>query len=169
MAAALLEKVAKLSQKRSTGAIKALERAVAIRTYAEFLIEADANAYMSFVEARRSGSNLVETARAETIEVPAAILRLAADATQLASELVLTGNPNLRSDAHVAGQLALAGAYAALITMTSNLPDSPRDRRLVEARRLARSASARLRPPISRGSGGGPGRGRARPADSRLR
>ncbi len=71
--------------------------------------------------------------------------RAGAETVELAWALAEFGNPNLSSDALVAGRLALAGAQAALITMSANLPDSPRDPRLIEARRLVRSATARLR------------------------
>jgi formiminotetrahydrofolate cyclodeaminase len=168
MAAALLEKVARLSGRHWLGATEAHERATAMREAAGELVDADAIAYAEFVDAKRGGPGLdLEAARAVTIEVPMRTARVAAETVELAWALAEFGNPNLRSDARVAGQLALAGAQAALITMTANLPDSPRDARLIEARRLVRSASGRLRSPDAPGSAGGPGRGRARSADKR--
>jgi len=168
MAAALLEKVASLSGRQWLGATGARERATAMREAAGELVDADAIAYTEFVNARRGGPGLdLEEARALTIEVPMRTVRAAAETVELAWALAELGNPNLRSDSLVAGQLALAGAQAALITMTANLPDSPRDARLIEARRLVRSANARLRSTGARGSVGGPGRGRARPAGKR--
>ena len=44
--------------------------------------------------------------------------------------------------AMVAGVLAAAGARAATITMSANLSDDPKDRRLTEARRLAEESGA---------------------------
>jgi hypothetical protein len=76
------------------------------------------------------------------------------------------GNPKLRADAVVAAMLASAAAEAAAYLVAVNLGETA-DVRLDEARRLASEASARLRPPGARGSAGGPGRGRARPAGSR--
>ena len=168
MAAALLEKVASLSGRQWLGATGARERATAMREAAGELVDADAIAYTEFVNARRGGPGLdLEGARALTIDVPMRTLRAAAETVELAWALAELGNPNLRSDSLVAGQLALAGAQAALITMTANLLDSPRDARLIEARRLVRSASGRLKSTGARGSAGGPGRGRARPAGKR--
>jgi formiminotetrahydrofolate cyclodeaminase len=170
MAAALLEKVARLSGRHWLGATEARERATAMREAAVELVDADATAYAEFVNAKRGDPGLdLEAAHALTIEVPMRTARVAAETVELAWALAQFGNPNLRPDAQVAGQLALAGAQAALITMTANLPDSPRDERLIEARRLVRSASGRLRSPGAPGSAGGPGRGRARSADKRQR
>jgi formiminotetrahydrofolate cyclodeaminase len=72
--------------------------------------------------------------------VPLDSIRTAAQTVELASALAHFGNPNLRSDASVAALLAAAAADAGVVTMTANLPRGSRDRRLLEARRLARAA-----------------------------
>jgi formiminotetrahydrofolate cyclodeaminase len=121
------------------------ERAHALRLHSEDLIEADVDAYLRFVEAVRSArgmdgesrERIIGPAREQAVDVPMAVVRAAAEVAVLAKQVVTHGNPNLRSDAMVAGVLAAAGARAATITMSANLSDDPKDRRLTEARRLA--------------------------------
>jgi methenyltetrahydrofolate cyclohydrolase len=153
LAAALLEKAAKLSLRHWDGAAVVRERAHALRLQSEELIEADVHAYLGFVEAVRSAKGMdaesreriVGPARAQTVDVPLAVVRAAAEVAQLAALAVQHGNPNLRSDARVACVLAAAGARAGTITMSANLADLPRDRRLTEARRLAKAAETLAR------------------------
>ena len=150
IAAALLEKAAKLSLRHWDGAAAVGERARTLRLQSEELIEADVHAYLGFVEAVRSAKgkdaasreHIVGPARARTVEVPLAIVRAAAEVAVLVTQMIEHGNPNLRSDAEVAGVLAAAGARAATLTMSANLANQPKDRRLTEARRLAKAAGA---------------------------
>jgi formiminotetrahydrofolate cyclodeaminase len=150
LAAALLEKAAKLSVRHWDGAGAVGERARSLRLQSEELIEADVHAYLGFVEAVRSakgmdaegGEDFIGPARARTVEVPLAIVRAAAEVAGLVTQMIVHGNPNLRSDAEVAGVLAAAGARAATLTMAANLADEPKDRRLTEAKRLAKAAGA---------------------------
>jgi methenyltetrahydrofolate cyclohydrolase len=152
------------------------ERAERLRLQSEELIEQDSLAYLDFVEAVRSGRG-VPGAQARTIQIPLEIVRAAAEVAALAEQSASLGNPKLRADAVVAAMLAAAAAEAAAYLVAVNLNEAAdggrmgetADARLDEARRLAGEASARLRPPGARGSAGGPGRGRARPADSRRR
>ena len=149
VAAALLEKASALSSKQWVSAEVALEQAHALRLRAEELVEADAHAYMSFVEAMRTAKGLrgqareraVGPARAATVEVPLAIARLGAETVELAGELAAHGNPNLRADAMVAATLAAASSTAAARLIAVNLVGSRRDPRLVEAQKAARAAS----------------------------
>src|SRR5712691_11773678 len=69
LAAALLEKVARLSAKNWAGAAQAQERAHSLRLHSEELIERDSLAFLEFVDATRSRAN-VDAARQKTIEVP---------------------------------------------------------------------------------------------------
>ncbi len=140
-------------------------RAERLRLQAEELIEQDSIAYLDYVEAVRSGQG-VAGAQARTIQIPLEISRAAAEVAALAEVSASLGNPKLRADAVVAAMLAAAAAEAAAYLVGVNLGETA-DVRLDEARRLALEASARLRPPGARGSSGGPGRGRARPSDSR--
>ena len=166
-AAALVQKVTRLSGKQWPEAAEMHERAERLRLQSEELIEQDSLAYLDFVEAVRSGQG-VAGAQARTIQVPLEIVRAAAEVAALAERSAILGNPKLHADAVVAAMLASAAAEAAAYLVAVNLGGTA-DARLDEAQRLAREASARLRPPGARGSAGGPGRGRARPSDSRRR
>lgn len=175
-AAALLQKVTRLSGKQWPEAAEMHGRAERLRLQSEELIEQDSLAYLDFVEAVRSGHG-VAGAQARTIQIPLEIARAAAEVAELAEQSASLGNPKLRADAVVAAMLASAAAEAAAYLVAVNLKEAAdggrlgdtADVRLDEARRLATEARARLRPPGARGSAGGPGRGRARPADSRRR
>src|SRR4029077_6071555 len=166
-AAALVQKVTRLSGKQWAEAAEMHERAERLRLQSEELIEQDSLAYLDFVEAVRSGQG-VAGAQARTIQVPLEIARAAAEVAALAEQAASLGNPKLRPDAVAAARLASAAAEAAAYLVGVNVGESA-DVRVEEARGLARGASARLRRPGARGSSGGPGRGRARPADSRRR
>jgi methenyltetrahydrofolate cyclohydrolase len=149
LAAALLQKAAGLSTKHWASAEVALEQAHALRMRAEELVEADALAYLSFVEALRAAKGLrgqareraVGHARAATVDVPLAITRLGAETVELAGELAAHGNPNLRADAMVAATLAAAAATAAARLIAVNLSGARRDPRLDEAQRTALAAT----------------------------
>jgi formiminotetrahydrofolate cyclodeaminase len=149
MAGALLEKAARLAVARWASAEVALEQAHSLRLRAEELVDADARAYLAFVEATRAAKGLrgqareraVGPARAATVDVPLAIARLGAEAVELAGELAAHGNPNLRADAMVAAALAAAGATAAARLIAVNLAGTRRDARLDEALKIARAAS----------------------------
>jgi formiminotetrahydrofolate cyclodeaminase len=149
VAAALLEKATTLSTKQWASAEVALEQAHTLRLRAEELVEADAHAYMSFVEALRAAKGLrgqareraVGPTRASTVEVPLAIARLGAETVELAEQLAAHGNPNLRADAMVAATLAAAAATAAARLIAVNLRGTRRDARLDEARKAARVAT----------------------------
>jgi formiminotetrahydrofolate cyclodeaminase len=164
-AAALVQKVARLSGKRWPEASDVHARAEELRLHAEELIERDSVAYLAFVEAVRSGQN-VAAAEGQTIEVPLEIVRAAAEVAALAERSASSGNPKLRPDAVVAAMLASAAAEAAAFLVAVNLGDNA-DVRLDEARSLASEASGRLWSPGARGSTGDPGRARARPGGSR--
>jgi formiminotetrahydrofolate cyclodeaminase len=174
-AAALLQKVTKLSGKQWPEAAEMHGRAERLRLQSEELIEQDSLAYLDYVEAVRSGHGIAG-AQARTIQIPLEIARAAAEVAALAEQSASLGNSKLRADAVVAAMLASAAAEAAAYLVGVNLKEAAdggrvgesADVRLDEARRLAREATARLRR-ASRGSSGGPGRGRARSADSRRR
>lgn len=166
-AAALVQKVTRLSGKQWPEAAEMHERAERLRAQSEELVEQDTLAYLAFVEAVRAGEG-VAGAKARTIQIPLEIARAAAEVAALAEQSASLGNPRLRADAVVAAMLASAAAAAAAYLVGVNLDESA-DPRLDEARRLAREASVRLRPPAARGSAGDPGRGRGRSEGSRRR
>jgi formiminotetrahydrofolate cyclodeaminase len=171
-----VQKVTRLSGKHWPEAAEIHERAERLRLQGEELVEQDSLAYLDFVEAVRTGQG-VAGAQARTIQIPLEIARAAAEVAALAEQSAALGNPKLRPDAVVAAVLASAAAEAAAYLVEVNVKEAAdggrlgetADVRLDEARRLAREASARLRLPSARGSAGGPGRGRARPSDSRRR
>lgn len=170
MGAALLEKVARLSVKQmGTQAVADRERAHALRLHGEELIEADVQAYLGYVAARRSGQGLAEMHSA-TIDVPARIGRVAAEIVELAERLAVQGNPNLRADAVAAaifGQAALS--CVAMLTSVNSSGDRARtDARVRETARLFRAASASVRRLASPARGDGRDRARARSAGSPL-
>lgn len=148
VAAALLEKAAKLSAAHWAGAAGAGERANALRLQAEELLEEDAQAYMDFVEAMRAAKGMMGEARdraitpahSKTVDVPLAIVRSGAEVVEIAAALAAHGNPNLRADAVVAATLAAAAADAGTGLMAVNLSGAQSDPRLTEARRLATGA-----------------------------
>jgi formiminotetrahydrofolate cyclodeaminase len=149
IAAALLEKVARLSARQWSDAPAALERAGRLRLDSEELVEADANAYLGYVEARRKARDLAPPARTaatasaleQTVTVPLAIVQVATAAVELAAELAEHGNPNLRADAVTSALVAAAAGVAAAALVAVNLGGGAGDARAAEARRLARSAS----------------------------
>jgi formiminotetrahydrofolate cyclodeaminase len=166
-AAALVQKVSRLSSKQWPGAAEMHERAEWLRLHSEELIEKDSLAFLAYVDAVKSGHD-VAGAQARTIEIPLEIVRAAAEVAALAEQSASSGNQKLRADAVVAAILASAAAEAAAYLVAINLGNIA-DARIEEARTLAQQASARLRSPGARGSGGDRGRGRARSADSRRR
>ena len=119
IAAALLEKAARLSARHWSGAPAALERAGRLRLDAEELVEADVQAYLGYVETRRearagTASHAALAAAFElTVTVPRTIEQAAAAVVELAGELAEHGNPNLRADALTAALLASAAGAAA--------------------------------------------------------
>ncbi|TMC85252.1 MAG: cyclodeaminase/cyclohydrolase family protein [Chloroflexi bacterium] len=120
LAAALLEKVARLSAKHwAAGAAQAQIRANALRLHSEELLELDAKAYLDFVDASRSGQG-VAAALQRTIDVPIEIAQAAAEVVDLARHLESNGNPNLRADAAAAAILAQAAATTAEMLVRVN-------------------------------------------------
>jgi formiminotetrahydrofolate cyclodeaminase len=136
-AAALVEKSARLSIKHWEGAADALERAHKLRLESVELIEEDAQAYLAFVDAVRSGND-VDAARARTVDLPLRMTRAAAEVAGLAVQLSDHGNPNLRADAVVAGILAAAAAESGATLIAVNVQERD-DVRLHEAQKLVRS------------------------------
>ncbi|TMC37664.1 MAG: hypothetical protein E6J28_07400 [Chloroflexi bacterium] len=123
-AAALLQKVAIRSQ-RWPGSGATHSRAEALRLRAEELVELDSIAYLTFVDAVRSGSE-VEAARARIIEVPREIAAAAAEVAGLARDLEANGNRNLKADAQAAAILARAAARTAEMLVRVNESARPR-------------------------------------------
>ena len=165
MAAGLVEKAARLSGAHSIGAANVGKRAAVLRRQAATLVDADASAYTAYVKAVRAAKGLhtaererlLGPVRGAIIEVPLKIVRSAAEVTDLAADMALRGNPNLRSDAMVAAHLAAAAARSAEATLTANLRADVKDERLAEARLLTKRSGEmveRLRRDIRRSRSG---------------
>lgn len=177
MAAGLVEKVARLSRPNLIGAGRISRQAASIRSLAAAYVESDAYAYRQYMEALRAarGRNagererILRPARAGIVGMPLKIVRVAAEVAEMAAELAIHAKPSLRSDAIVAVQLAAGAAQAGTATLAANLPSSPDDPKLVEARRLAALASERARKLRARAPSGGRGRAPARSRDSGRR
>lgn len=176
MAAGLVEKSARLSTEHWIGAANIGKRAAVVRKLATLLIDADVAAFTEYLKAVRAARGLHTTerdrilapARERIVEVPLSVVRSAEEVVALAIDMAQHGNPNLRSDAFAAAQLAAAAARSASVTLADNVR-SAADPRLVEARRLAQGAIAsarRLRAPARRD---GHGRAPARPRGSGRR
>jgi formiminotetrahydrofolate cyclodeaminase len=176
MAAGLVEKAARLSSEHWIDAPAVAKRAAVLRKVATLLVDADTNAYAEYVQALRRARGLhtdrrtalVAPAKERIVDVPLSIVRSAAEVAGLAADAASHGNPNLRSDAYAALQLAAAAARAASATLAENLRDS-REARAVEAKRLAAAASALARRPPAPRRGGASGRGPARSRGSGRR
>lgn len=144
ISAALLEKVARLSARRWTGAGDARRHAQELRMRAEQLVEEDQEAYLSYVAARRSGEGLSEAA-SRTVDVPLEIARASQQAAELALLLAREGNQALLADATTAAILAHAAVSAATMLVQVNAGATSRDPRLDEALRLLRAAGDSVR------------------------
>lgn len=176
MSAGLVEKAARLSTEHWVGAADIGKRAAVVRKVATLLVDADVEAFTDYIAAVRAARGLhtaereriLGPARERIIETPLSVVRSASEVVGLAVQMAEHGNPNLRSDAFAAVQLAAAAARSASVTLADNVR-SPRDPRLVEARRLAKNASEsarRLRAPARPGDRG---RGPTQPRGSRRR
>jgi formiminotetrahydrofolate cyclodeaminase len=90
----------------------------------------------------------VRAALSDAAQSPLQIAGAGAELAELATELALTGNPNLLGDAATATLLAEAGCRAAATLVAINLRDAPEDPRNQEAQLLAaRALDARNRLP----------------------
>lgn len=174
MAAGLVEKAARLSRAHLIDAPRFIKQAGSLRQAASICVEQDARAYSEYMEALRAarGRNaeareqILRKPRNAIVDVPLKVARYAAQVADMGSELARHGNPNLRSDAYVAVQLAAAAARSAAATLAQNVRTSGHDAKLAEVRRLAAAASASARRPPSPAPGGGRGRARAQSRDS---
>jgi len=113
------------------------------------LIQADADSYLSVIEAHRlprddaqARRRHIAAALSAACAVPMRIAELGAAASRTAARLVAAGHPSLRGDAMTGGLLAAAGARAAACLVAINLAGAPDDDRTARAARLADEAAA---------------------------
>jgi formiminotetrahydrofolate cyclodeaminase len=131
------------------GHLATKHRADELRARALELAEIELYAYAPVLEALRLPRNdperadLVDAARTEASKSPLEVARIAADAAELAAELVTAGNPNLTGDALAGALLAEAAAQASARLVAINLIDGPMVDQAAELARQARAARER--------------------------
>lgn len=130
------------------GAAGAVAQAETLRHRAAPLADADAVAYENVLTAMRMPQELEPEVRntliGETLsraaDVPLAIAECAASVAELAAEIAVCGNPNLRGDAAAAAILAASAARVAANLVEINLSTVEGDDRVERAREIVRSA-----------------------------
>jgi methenyltetrahydrofolate cyclohydrolase len=130
------------------GAAGAVAQAETLRHRAAPLAAEDAVAYENVLTAMRMPKNLESEVRntliGETLsraaDIPLLIAETANDVAELASEIAVQGNPNLRGDAAAASLLASSAARVAANLVEINLSTVEGEERVERARALVRSA-----------------------------
>jgi methenyltetrahydrofolate cyclohydrolase len=128
-------------------------QAETLRHRAAPLASEDAIAYENVLTALRMPKELEPEIRnaliGETLsraaDVPLEIAECAASVSQLAAEIAVCGNPNLRGDATAACILASAAARVAANLVEINLATAEGDDRVERARTVVRSAETAAR------------------------
>jgi len=135
------------------GAAGAVAQAETLRQRAAPLADEDAVAYENVLTAMRMPQELEPEVRntliGETLsraaDVPLAIAECAASVAELAAEIAVCGNPNLRGDAAAAAILAASAARVAANLVEINLSTVEGDDRVERAREIVRSADRAAR------------------------
>ena len=141
------------------GAAGAVAQAEALRHRAAPLAIEDAVAYENVLTAMRMPKDLEPEVRdtliGETLsraaDAPLVIAETAADVAELAAEIAVSGNPNLRGDAAAAAILASSASRVASNLVEINLATVEGDDRVERARALVRSAERAARRAIGDG------------------
>ena len=135
------------------GAAGAVAQAETLRQRAAPLALDDAVAYENVLTAMRMPKDLEPEVRntliGETLsraaDVPLAIAECAASVSELAAEIAVQGNPNLRGDAAAAAIMASSAARVAANLVEINLSTREGDGRIELARALVRGSEAAAR------------------------
>jgi formiminotetrahydrofolate cyclodeaminase len=135
------------------GAAGAVAQAETLRQRAAPLALEDAVAYENVLTAMRMPKDLEPEVRntliGETLsraaDIPLAIAECAASVSELAAEVAVQGNPNLRGDAAAAAILASSAARVAANLVEINLSTREGDARIELARALVRGSEAAAR------------------------
>ena len=135
------------------GAAGAVAQAETLRHRAAPLADEDAVAYENVLTAMRMPQELEPEVRntliGETLsraaDVPLAIAECAASVAELAAEIAVCGNPNLRGDAAAAAILAASATRVAANLVEINLSTVEGDDRVERAREIVRSADRAAR------------------------
>lgn len=152
MAASLAAMVARFAHDWD-GAPGAVAQAEALRHRAAPLAVTDAVAYENVLTAMRMPKELESEVRntliGETLsraaDAPLEIAECAADVAELAAELAVSGNQNLRGDAAAASVLAAAAARVAANLVEINLATVESDERVGRANALVQGAEQAAR------------------------
>jgi formiminotetrahydrofolate cyclodeaminase len=156
LAAGLVAMAARFSAAQLPAAADLAEQADQLRGRAAALADQDAAAYRAVLDAYRRPNGDDRSERRERIGValhdatatPLAIAEIAAHVAELAADVAIQGNPNLRGDATVAAHLAEASARgaAALVAINTALGDLPGElsERAASAVAAAQAATARV-------------------------
>ncbi len=135
------------------GASGAVAQAETLRHRAAPLAVEDAVAYENVLTALRMPQELEAEVRdtliGETLsraaDIPLQIAETAADVAELAAEIAVSGNPNLRGDAAAAAVLSSSAARVAANLVEINLATMEGDARVERARAVVRSAEQAAR------------------------
>ena len=153
-AAAVVQMAARLSPESWADAAGVAAQAESLRERAVQLVDEDAEAYRSALEARAAAD---EAARPEqrdwalgqvtaaAAEPPLALVRLAADLTELCAAAAERVEPRVHADVAAAAALAAAVARGARALVAANLTALPGDLRVEEADRLVDAAETAAR------------------------
>jgi methenyltetrahydrofolate cyclohydrolase len=147
MAASLAAMAARFAHDWS-GAAGAVAQAETLRHRAAPLAAEDAVAYENVLTAMRMPKNLESEVRntliGETLsraaDIPLLIAETANDVAELASEIAVQGNQNLRGDAAAASLLASSAVHVAANLVEINLSTVEGEGRIERARALVRSS-----------------------------
>ncbi len=127
-AAALAELAARFAP---AGWEETVTRAAELRAAAAPLADEDAAAYERYLRDRELDP---------IVEAPLRVAALAAETAELAANLALEGNPNLRGDAATGAALAAAAAASCALLVRINVAGRPGDERIARAAALADAA-----------------------------
>ncbi|MCZ6508374.1 MAG: formimidoyltransferase-cyclodeaminase, partial [Acidobacteria bacterium] len=131
--------------------------AQALKDWYTAAVDADTEAFMSVITARRLPKKTkeekaarrvaIEIANQEATRVPLGVLERTVEALEMAHTVAKQGNPSAVSDAGVAGACALAAAEGAALNVEINLPsltDEATAKEIAERRAAALAAARRL-------------------------
>ncbi|MBI4171361.1 MAG: cyclodeaminase/cyclohydrolase family protein [Actinobacteria bacterium] len=133
LAVALAAGLTEMAARFAPGEEAAAARAAELRAEAAPLADEDAAAYERYLRDRELDP---------IVEAPLRVAALAAETAELAANLALAGNPNLRGDAATGAALAAAAAASSALLVRINLEASPGDERVERAAELAAAAEA---------------------------
>ena len=136
LAVALAAGLTEMAARYAPGEEAAAARAAELRAEAAPLADEDAAAYERYLRDRELDP---------IVEAPLRVAALAAETAELAANLALEGNPNLRGDAATGAALAAAAAASSALLVRINLEGSPGDERIVRAASFAEAAESAAR------------------------